>query len=289
MKKSAVLSVILSACLFLTSCGSNTASPQETEPPKETVVDTEQVENVEITLTWDTWSTEGNDIISITRTGQYTGTLVNGIPNGQGTFEAENDGGNYWIYTGGFKDGKFQGEGRTEWPNEGTYEVGNYEAGLFTPDICDLLNTYSCLTPVPYQIGQENQAFLRENPDLFPVTTTDAAAKMASLTDTSLTYSMLAKTLSGHEGTLYQKNSCYVVQAFETELYGHTLTYLLCCDLNDLTYYFVLYDGALPDVYAETVVDFTGLPIAYSSYDNANGGSTYAVVLAGCSVQISEG
>ena len=58
------------------------------------------------------------------RTGTYTGTLVNNIPNGQGKFRSKNTEGDVWTYSGTFKDGHFQGQG-TIWSN-GQKEKGTY-------------------------------------------------------------------------------------------------------------------------------------------------------------------
>ncbi|WP_435892015.1 hypothetical protein, partial [Klebsiella pneumoniae] len=49
------------------------------------------------------------------RTGIYSGDMKEGIPHGQGTFTSENEEGIKWTYEGEFKEGHFDGEGKTTW------------------------------------------------------------------------------------------------------------------------------------------------------------------------------
>ena len=78
------------------------------------------------------------------RTGTYTGDMVDGVPNGQGKFTTENDAGESWTYEGEFKNGHFEGEGKTTW-DSGQVEVGTYKNDVLVPmtgdDIKSLFTT----------------------------------------------------------------------------------------------------------------------------------------------------
>ena len=63
------------------------------------------------------------------------------------------------------------------------------------------------------------------------------------------------------------------------------MTRIICQDPN-YNYYYILYDGVLPDVYDGTPVSFVGLPVASSGYDNVGGGTTNVIVLIGSSVTV---
>jgi len=63
------------------------------------------------------------------RLGAYSGEVIDGVPNGQGSFTAENSEGLLWTYTGEFVDGHFNGSGKTEW------EDGAIQEGLFYMDL----------------------------------------------------------------------------------------------------------------------------------------------------------
>ena len=62
------------------------------------------------------------------RSGKYTGTLVDGLPNGKGKFESQNSDGLNWYYEGDFVNGAFQGNGTTIW-DDGTKKEGLYSNG----------------------------------------------------------------------------------------------------------------------------------------------------------------
>lgn len=69
-----------------------------------------------------------------TREGEYTGSLVNGIPNGNGEFKSKNSSGLSWVYTGEFVNGHFNGSGRTVW-EDGTKKEGTYENDQLINDL----------------------------------------------------------------------------------------------------------------------------------------------------------
>jgi hypothetical protein len=68
------------------------------------------------------------------RTGTYTGDLVDGVPQGYGSFTTTNPGGYTWTYDGEWVDGHRCGNGATTWDD------GSYEAGLYSDDV---LNGYA--------------------------------------------------------------------------------------------------------------------------------------------------
>lgn len=76
------------------------------------LAETEYVTGQEITL----------EIDGSSRTGVYTGTLQNGLPNGMGKFESQNSDGVAWYYEGEFADGRFNGEGKAVWDGTGRQE-----------------------------------------------------------------------------------------------------------------------------------------------------------------------
>lgn len=82
------------------------------------------------------------------KTGTYSGTMVNGVPEGTGTFAAVNDEGVEWIYEGDFKNGHLEGPGTTTWADNwsetGTY-VNDYlaEGESFYKGICVYRGAYA--------------------------------------------------------------------------------------------------------------------------------------------------
>jgi len=86
------------------------------------------VENEEVTLTF----------IYGDRKGEFTGTLVNGVPVGYGSFTSQNAEGVMWTYLGFFEDGLFNGTGEALWESgarrEGVYKNGSLIQGKIYSD-----------------------------------------------------------------------------------------------------------------------------------------------------------
>ncbi len=60
------------------------------------------------------------------RTGMYTGEMVDGLPNGYGSFSTVNPDGLAWTYEGEWKNGHCNGQGTTSW-EDGFTEGGQYQ------------------------------------------------------------------------------------------------------------------------------------------------------------------
>lgn len=287
MKKKLSLLLVPAIALTLTACGSSGGQASTTPSPSPSIPIVSptftKVENMEITLTWDTWDAAGSEIITVTRDGLYTGDVVDGIPNGQGAFSAVNDEGTSWVYTGAFKNGKFSGYGKTVWDEINKIEEGTYADGLFTPNTFELFNSLKWSSFIEYDFSKENIAFINENIDIFPATTDKSRELMLSSIYSDLTYSMMVKTLDGLEGQLYECMSSTALQVFQESLYGHTITSIIAYD-DASNFYVILYDGALPDIYADMKISFVGLPISASGFENVSGGTTNAIVLLGSMV-----
>ena len=278
MKKSLFIFLLLLS-LSLVSCGQ--------QPSTSSTSQVTSVENESITITLDCWDEVSGDLTTVTREGTYTGEMINNIPNGQGVFSTINDAGSEWTYTGEFSDGKFNGTGKIVWSETGQIEEGTYTDGVFTPNTYELFNNLAPRCFIPYSFSKENEVFVKNNLMLFPANTEEAAQSAADLINSDLTYPMMTKTLEGFEGQLYHCNYGQVLQILQSSWYGHTVTNIIVED-DDYNFYVILYDGALPDVYDNTAISFTGLPISYSSYENAGGGHTLAIVLLGSTVQVVE-
>lgn len=75
------------------------------------------------------------------RIGTYTGDLnEDGLPDGQGKFISENAEGEKWTYEGEFKNGHFDGEGKTTWKS-GSMEIGTYKDDVIVPMKGDEIKT----------------------------------------------------------------------------------------------------------------------------------------------------
>lgn len=271
MKRVYALMLSLVMTLALTACGGSDSEE----------VSHKTVENETLVITGKDYNDAG-EVEDYTAEGQYTGQVLDGIPDGTGTFTCQNDEGVTWSYSGEFKNGQFHGKGETVW-DTGWRECGTYTEGLFTPNTFELFDSISEVGDPAYSISEANQAFMENNLELFPVETEDAKASMDTLIQADLTYPMMTKTLDGLEGKLYHCASAQATQVFQDVVFGHTITSIICMD-SDYNFYYICYDGTLPDVYDGTPIEFVGLPVSASGFSNVGGGTTNVIVLIACSV-----
>ena len=119
MKKfTAILLIIL--MLSLTGCGGNSLKPTKSNEP--TIV---QDYNITVPLI------EGDSSVELT--GKYSGEILDGKPQGEGTFTVEGENDIQYVYKGSFKDGAFDGYGIAFFSADGeTYE----RAGTYSKASC---------------------------------------------------------------------------------------------------------------------------------------------------------
>lgn len=141
---------------------------------------------------------------------------------------------------------------------------------------------------------------LQDN-DSMPFTITDKAKEMLSAheafflenkndgldehTDLTLEYKILNKNIDKHGDKLLYLDEAYVLSIYETEIDEETtLSEIQLLDAEDNNYYcFSL--CAYDDVYEGDIVSVYALPIGETSFENIGGGTTLAIVLAGCYIE----
>lgn len=274
MKRFLLVSLTALALLSLTACGGSNSE----QPVYKTV------ENQTITISGKELDNSG-EVQSYTAEGQYTGEVLDDVPNGDGIFVWQNDKGVSITYTGEFKDGQFHGKGETTWDGSDFKNVGTYTEGLFTPNTFEMFDSISAVVTAPFSISKENQAFIESHLELFPAETNEDKEELSALIQTDLTYAMMNKTLKGLDGKFYHCPAAYAVQVFEQYAFDHSITQILCQDDNYNNYY-VLYDGVLPEVYDGVSIEFVGLPVSLSGFDNVGGGVTNVIVMLGSSITV---
>ena len=96
----------------------------------------------------------------IARSGTYTGDMEDGVPDGFGVFESENEEGYKWHYIGEWKAGLMNGTGAIYW-EDGALEIGEYlngefESGYFNYD--GKVLTWVSGEPVIEEMPKESEA-----------------------------------------------------------------------------------------------------------------------------------
>ena len=291
MKKK-LLTLVMSGILILsfTACSNTDQETNSTSGSQDTSAQTpstNEVENVDLTISVGMWDEDGNQNFSDCD-GVYSGEMKNETPNGYGIFSCERDGA-ILSYEGQFENGELNGKGTLTFSTSDgeveLYQSGTFINGLFQPNTPELFNSISDLTSPSFSISVENLNFMQEHLNLFPATTDTDLAEAQNYVKTDLTYPMMTKTLDGLEGNLFSYTSAYAIQVFQEDIYGHTITYILCGD-EDGNYYSIFYDGVLPDVYDGVYISFTGLPVSPSGFENVGGGTTNVIVMIASSVVV---
>ena len=69
-------------------------------------------------------------IRNYTLSGNYTGEINNGVPDGYGIYETQTPDGTFCHYKGNWKSGIMDGDGAMYW-DDGSLEIGQYDNGVF--------------------------------------------------------------------------------------------------------------------------------------------------------------
>lgn len=213
-----------------------------------------------------------------------TGEVLDGLPNGQGKFESETSDGLKWYYEGEFKEGLFDGYGKTVWES-GVVNEGEYDEGEFTPTIAELTKALGTIWNTEFSVSKDNMEYLTEHKRYFPAKSEAYLVDAQWDIDNELTYKQMIKTLRGYEGKLFSCDEAIVVQVTERVYFGYTVTRLIAVDNDRNVYYIACYDS-LDDVLGESEISFFGLPVDTVSYENVGGGTTNAVMIIACDVTL---
>lgn len=129
---------------------------------------------------------------------------------------------------------------------------------------------------MPFVITEKARAMITANSNLF---TENKNVNLAAFTDMSLSYKQLVKNINNHGDYLMNVPILYVVKIYETTIDGQVYSDLQLMDEEENMYRvfsLVSYD----DIFEGDMVNFYGLPIGDTTYENFGGGITPAIVFA---------
>lgn len=152
---------------------------------------------------------------------------------------------------------------------------------LTTAQIYSLISDYA--DDMPFTISDKANIFLDEHSDLFPAVSKEAVIPFV---DSTIEYRMVEKNPDNFGDKVFSLDSAYVTKITESsdENSSLSLTELQVADY-DVNSFYIFYLGNLEDIYANDIVSVYGLPIGMTSFSNQGGGTTSAVVLAGCYIE----
>lgn len=216
----------------------------------------------------------------VNRVGEYIGETFDGLAEGKGIINLENDDKIKYSYEGQWKNGLFDGYGTVVFDNENDpKDVGTFINGEFQPTPFEYFYSEGTRACEPYNITSNAKNFLTTYPDIFTINSTDGYEIEF---ENNFQYNQYAKNPFKY-GEKLIKVRLSVVQIREGNYWGADHTYLIGEDSARNVYTVNMY-GFLENVVKGSSVNLTALPLAYYTYPNVAGVKIWAIACAGVSI-----
>ena len=221
------------------------------------------------------------------RTGEYQGSVLDGVPLGDGVFKSQNSHGISYTYTGEFLNGLANGQGATVYDTEDKDKhAGTYTNGDFTPTILEGVQVFGMDAKTGFSVRDNSKDFISKNEKLFSGESI-STGELDAVTDAKLTYEEYAKRPAKYGDLLvhWKNYTVFQIQSYDFFKTDKEVTAINAEDKsgNVCTLFFIDEDsstGSLP-IKEGTSISFYALPLDHSTYENVNGGSTWSVVCLG--------
>ena len=214
----------------------------------------------------------------VDREGEFSGDVIDGIPNGKGTFTANNSDNVSYTYKGYWVDGLFEGKGHLEYDADDYWVLdGDFADGEFTPSIADFYFATSTKRDGSFYISENEYDFINSHESMFK-------GKMEEIDDafidTSFKYEEFSKNPSKYELSVIKMCGLKVSQIFEYETYGYNFVFVIAYD-SKYHFYYINMIGAAPNIVEGSRIQLITMPVDYFSYPNVAGSRTWAIACIG--------
>lgn len=116
--------------------------------------------------------------------GKYSGEMKDNLPHGQGKFVSQNQNQRGWFYEGTFKNGHFEGEGKTVFEN-GQVQEGTYINDIWHPNTIQYFEFMQTLPGSDFTINEKARSVFTDEKNYFPVSSPE---ELYSVIDKNITY-----------------------------------------------------------------------------------------------------
>lgn len=218
----------------------------------------------------------------VDRLGHFEGEVMEGVPEGKGTFSATTDEGIKYSYNGNFKNGKLNGFGEQRYEENEDFndKIGTFTDNEFTPTSTELFAYLGENKDSKYGIRSMADAFLSAHKEIFVNHTSEG---LDDLTDPEYRYEVYAKSPDKYGDKLLKLSGLHVVQAAEFEMFNYKeVTFILAQDENYNAYY-IYYIGTT-DVYEGDYISAYVLPLDYFTYKSVSGNEVWAIACAAANI-----
>lgn len=248
--KSLFLSLLLVFCLVLAGCGADATAPSEAGSDAQ-----------KLTMKLGHYDEDHAPVMVDTEV-LYTGELVEGVAEGEGSFTAKGSNGMDITYTGSFKNGVPSGFGCTVWASEDEVylEEGTYRNGLYLPTPSEMIASLgkTDLALDKFTLSEGASAFISEHLALFPTINANAAAQAPHI---ELDVNALTEATNEFESGLTELTDL-TVQSSSSYFYGGiTVNVILAADA-DQNLIAVYYPGKMECAEGDVFASVHALPLA---------------------------
>lgn len=234
-----------------------------------------------------TFSNEGNlstnhltiHFSDIDRTGTYEGAVLNGVPEGEGMYSATNNDNIDYTYTGDFKAGLFDGQGRTVYDSDDyCTHIGTYVKGDFVPTVDEFLVSYATDPDAQFGITDEKREFIKSNSELFTKNDYDAVLQFV---DPNFDINLFTKNPGADETKMIEFTLSPFQVVEQNNYWGRDYTYFLA-QKNGVCYY-CFFLGKSEKIIEDKKTTFCGIPIDYATYTTVGNTKNWAAfILVSC-------
>lgn len=212
---------------------------------------------------------------SYDRTGSYAGEVLNGLPEGEGTFITTRGERNPWKYTGQWKNGMFNGQGTQTIEDSATVKKGTFTNNEFTPDALEAF-AYTAQKK-EYNISEKSKTAVKKFADYFTGKQKQGIPTEQHI-DTKFDLKQYKKRPNDYGDKLVYVSKATVVQVITWEIGNKTVEQILM-ETDDNDVYYGFYCGKSNIVEDMKIAAYV-LPFDWDTYKNVNNNDVWAMFCA---------
>lgn len=217
----------------------------------------------------------------VDRTGEFEGSVIAGVPNGEGDFSASNRDNVDYTYTGDWANGLFDGQGKLVYDSDDLYVCeGNFHAGGFAPSIADFYTCLGTRRNSSFMLSDNEIEFIESHESMF---NGQAQEVDDAFIDKTFKYELFSKNQAAFDRSIIKVSGLRVIQILEDDYYGYPHTLLLAEDSKYRVYYINLI-GTASNIVEGTRIQLVTLPVDYFTYITVSQTQAWAIACIGISV-----
>ena len=215
----------------------------------------------------------------------YTGTTIDGLPEGEGTFSAISNIGNKYTYKGGLSKGQLEGYGQILYDKKTIVpEIGTFKEGIFTPTVSEWFESVGMKENEKFKVLEKTQNLLDKHESLFLKKQSDSLLKkIRKKTAKEFNYFEYKSDREFYAGKIVPVSGWVFQVLKESDYFGYKYTKVLLEDNNGevITVTFLKNMNIKEDQY----ITAYATPLDYSTYESVDNDKIWTVQMAGFCIE----